>query len=89
MKTLTKDEFIVCGKIADRARNLGLYENNPVTCYMDIENAARYWHMRLEDWLSADDFDFVHDIVGICENIIREYPVLFTPYFVPRFSGLN
>lgn len=55
---------------------------------MDITNAAKYWDMRLEDWLNADDFDFVHDIVGIYKNIVREYPVEFTNFFVPRFASV-
>jgi hypothetical protein len=46
--------------------------------------------MRLEDWLEADDFNFVHDIVGIYKAINRiAYPVDFSndPWFLPRFAG--
>lgn len=88
MKALTREDYLLCDKIAERAMEMGLYEDNRVTAYMDITNAAKYWNMRLEDWLNADDFNFVHDIVGIYDNIVRETPVKFTNYFVPRFAGI-
>ena len=88
MKKLSREELFICGKIAYRARQMGFYDGRPTTCFMDIQNAAEYWDMRLEDWLNADDFNFSHDIVGIDENIIREYPVKFTECFVPRFAGM-
>jgi hypothetical protein len=88
VKKLNREELFLCSKIADRAREMGLYDESPVTLFMDIQNAAEYWDMRLEDWLNADDFNFAHDIVGIAENIIREYPVKFTEHFVPRFAGV-
>ena len=87
MKKLTKADYDLCYKIVERAMELGLYKDNRVTAHMDITNAAKYWDMRLEEWLNADDFNFVHDVVGIYENIIREYPVRFENCFVPRFAG--
>ena len=87
MKTLTREDYELCDKIVKRAMKMGLYEDNQMTAHMDVTNAAKYWNMRLEDWLNADDFNFVHDIVGIYDNIVREYPVKFTNYFVPRFAG--
>ena len=87
MKKLTKADYDLCYKIVERAMELGLYKDNRVTAHMDITNAAKYWDMRVEEWLKADDFNFVHDVVGIYENIIREYPVRFENYFVPRFAG--
>ena len=88
MKKLTREDHELCYKIAERAMEMGFYENNKTTAYLDITNAAKYWHMRLEEWLNADDFNFSHDIVGIYENIVRQYPVEFTNYFVPRFAGM-
>ena len=87
MKKISREELFLCSKIADRARQMGFYKDRPTICFMDIQNAAEYWEMRLEDWLNADDFNFAHDIVGIDENIVREYPVRFTNHFVPRFAG--
>lgn len=87
MKKLTKADYELCDKIVKRAMKIGLYEDNQMTAHLDVTNAAKYWNMRLEEWLNADDFNFVHDIVGIYNNIVREYPVQFTNYFVPRFAG--
>ena len=88
MKKLTRKDYEMCAQIVDRAMRMGFYKDNKTTAHMDIVNAVQYWNMRLEDWLNADDFNFAHDIAGIYENIIREYPVQFTNYFVPRFAGM-
>jgi hypothetical protein len=61
-----------------------------MTAHMDVANAAKHFDMRLEDWLSADDSDFIHDIVGIYKAINRvAYPVDFSndPWFLPRFAS--
>ena len=90
MKKLTRAEIDLCDKIVTRAQSFGLYEDNRVTAFMDVQNAAKYFNMRLEDWLNADDFNFVHDIVGIYKAINRVvYPVDFSndPWFLPRFAG--
>ena len=90
MKNLTREEINLCDKIVARAQSLGLYEDNRVTAYLDVQNAAKHFNMRLEDWLNAENFDFVHDIVGIYKAIDRsKYPVDFSndPWFLPRFAG--
>ena len=90
MKTLTKTDYELIDRIVDRAQNLGLYENNRITAHIDIVNATKHFNMQLEEWLSADDFNFVHDIVGIYKAINRAtYPADFSndPYFLPRFAG--
>ena len=87
MKTLTKTEIELCDKIVSRAMNMGFYKDNRLTAFLDVQNAAKYWDMRLEEWLNADDYNFAHDIVGIYENIVRETPVKFTNYFMPRFAN--
>ena len=90
MKKLSKTEIELCDKIVTRAQKLGLYENNRITAFLDVQNAAKHFNMRLEEWLNAEDFDFVHDIVGIYKAINRmAYPADFSndPYFVPRFTG--
>ena len=90
MRKLTKTDYELCDKIVTRAQNLGLYEDNRITAYMDVQNAAKHFNMKLEDWLNAEDFDFVHDIVGIYKAINRvAYPVDFSndPWFLPRFAG--
>ena len=90
MKTLTKTDYEVINKIVDRAQNLGFYKDNRLTAHIDISNAVKHFNMRLEPWLEADDFNFVHDIFGIYKAINRDtYPADFSndKYFVPRFAG--
>ena len=90
MKKLSREEINLCDKIVARAQSLGLYEDNRVTAFIDVQNAAKHFNMRLEEWLNADDFNFVHDIVGIYKAINRVvYPVDFSndPWFLPRFAG--
>ena len=89
MKKLTKNDIELCDRIVARAQKLGLYENNRVTAFLDVQNAAKYFNMALDEWLNADDFDFIHDIVGIYKAINRiKYPVDFSndPLFLPRFA---
>lgn len=90
MKKLTKTDYELIDKIVNRAQSLGLYEDNRVTAHMDVANATKHFNMRLEEWLEADDFDFVHDIVGICKAIDRsKYPADFSndPWLLPRFAS--
>lgn len=90
MKKLTKTDYEIIDKIVDRAQSLGLYEDNRITAHMDIVNATKHFNMQLEEWLNADNFNFVHDIVGIYKAIDRsKYPVDFSndPWFLPRFAG--
>ena len=90
MKKLSREEINLCDKIVTRAQSLGLYEDNRVTAFLDVQNAAKHFNMRLEEWLNADDFNFIHDIVGIYKAINRVvYPVDFSndPWFLPRFAG--
>lgn len=87
MKKLTREDYELCDKIVRRAMKMNMYPGDQMTAHLDVTNAARYWNMRLEEWLNADDFNFAHDIVGIYNNIIREYPVQFANCFVPRFAG--
>lgn len=90
MKKLTREEINLCDKIATRAQSFGLYEGNRITAFLDVQNAAMYFNMRLEEWLNADDFNFLHDIIGIYKAINRvAHPVDFSndSWFVPRFAG--
>ena len=90
MKVLTKTDYELIDKIVDRAQSIGLYEGNRMTAHMDIANATKYFNMKLGEWLNSDDFDFVHDIVGIYKAINRTtYPIDFSndPWFLPRFAG--
>lgn len=79
---------ILYGKICDRAETYGFVDDR-VSLLMDIQSADLKFSLRLEDWLAADDFNFIHDIVGIMSNIKRdEFPATDFGLFVPRFAGM-
>lgn len=83
----TKEKFMMYVKIAERAEELGIYHGKRSTLLMDIESADKYFNMRLEDWLNADNFNFTHDVVGIVQNADRsKFPAEFSR-FLPRFAG--
>ena len=82
----TKEKFMMYVKLAQRAEGMGIYTGERFTLLMDIENADKVFNLRLEDLLNADDFDFVHDIIGIVNNIDRRNPTDFN-LFVPRYAG--
>lgn len=73
--------------IAERAEKLG-YKGDRTDLLMDIESADIKFNLRLDDWLSADVFNFTHDVYGIVNNINRsEYPATDFGFFVPRFAS--
>ncbi|MGN1342062.1 MAG: hypothetical protein ACI4VL_02380 [Bacilli bacterium] len=84
-----KEKYQLYVKVAERAENLG-YKGERMSLLMDIESADNVFNLRLEDWLNADDFNFMHDIYGIVSNIVRdEFPAKEFKHFLPRFSGRN
>lgn len=91
MKKFTREDYELCDKITTRAMEMDLYpSDHRITAMMDIQNAAKYFNMRLEEWLEAENFDFAHDIIGIAGAINRvAYPADFSndPLFLPRFAG--
>ena len=52
---------------------------------MDIEAANNDIPLKLNDLLMADNLNFNHDIIGICNNINRQTKKLDN-YFVPRYA---
>ena len=73
--------------IYERTVREGLYTGNCLTLLMDIEGADKKFHLRLEDWLNADAFDFAHDLIGIVNNIERNsFPATNFGFFLPRFA---
>ena len=82
----TKEKFMMYVKIAQRAEGMDLYKGERITFLMDLENADNVFNLRLEDLLNASDGNFVHDIVGIVNNIDRNNPTDFN-FFVPRYAG--
>lgn len=84
------DEMDLIGAIVSRAMSLPWpkdREPSPTNIMMDV--LAVHTHGRpllLVDFATADDFDFVHDIVGIRRHLDRETGQL-DEHFVPRFSA--
>lgn len=83
-----KNRFMTYVKIAQRAEGMGIYKGERINLLMDIENADKAFNLRLEELLDADDANFVHDVIGIVNNIDRSNPTDFN-FFVPRFAENN
>lgn len=76
-------------KIIRRAIEEGIEVKSVMTAMMDVESADLKFGMRLDEWLKADRFDFVHDFIGIQQYINRAagHPAKDFNGFVPRFAG--
>lgn len=80
----------VIRKIATRARALetahGGRARTAMDWWMDITAAhANGNPLRLAELLKTDDFNFMHDVFGICRHLDRRSGQL-TGFFSPRFS---
>lgn len=87
---MTKERYSKYAKIMQRATIQGLMEKSEgLDRLMDIESADRKFNLRLDEWLEADDFNFVHDFIGIRSHTNRAngFPATDFGLFVPRFSG--
>lgn len=74
--------------IIQRAQNEGLYDGEMLSLLMDIESADLKFNLRLDDWLTADKFNFAHDLFGIMDHIVRDsFPATDFGFFVPRFAA--
>lgn len=88
--TVSTEDSDLIGKIVDRAVALGRKHRSKfdrMSTRMDVTAChANGNPLRLADLLAADDFNFLHDIVGIERHLNRETGKL-TACFAPRFSG--
>ncbi len=82
-KLITKSEFRIIDAIAERA-HLMLPDRNIRDIRMDLIAVHTSYGLRLQDMLDGDDFDFIHDIVGIEANLDRSTFKMIR--FVPRFA---
>lgn len=80
-----QDMFIIA-KIVERADNMKLLCFDRLSLMMDLKCANEEFHLRLDEFLEADDFNFSHDISGIQHHIDRNTKT-FQDCFVPRFAG--
>ena len=83
---MTKQDFELIFRIVDRADQMEIGIGDRMTRVMDIENAHKQFGLRLEDFLNAEPFDFVHDFVGIQAHIDRRTGTV-GDFFLPRFTG--
>lgn len=81
-----KSRFMTYVKIAQRAEGMGIYNGERISLLMDIENADKVFNLKLDELLNADDGNFVHDVIGIVNNIDRRNPTDFN-FFVPRYAN--
>lgn len=81
-----KSRFMTYVKIAQRAEGMGIYNGERINLLMDIENADKAFNLKLDELLNADDGNFVHDVIGIVNNIDRRNPTDFN-FFVPRYAN--
>lgn len=84
-----RDEFDIISKIVDRAWAIGWLRRSyhqRMDMHMDVTAVhANGNPLRLDDLLNADDFNFAHDMSGICNCLDRDTGKL-TKGFSPRFS---
>lgn len=75
-------------QIIERAKSLATIDMDLHSVIMDIESADLHFNLRLDDWLNADNENFMHDFVGIVTNIQRtNFPATDFNLFVPRYAG--
>lgn len=83
-----KERFEWIDKIVARAETMNIAVGTRTTQMMDMMYADKQFNLRLDEFLSADDFDFIHDFCGIQRHMDR---ALGNPkvvdFFVPRFAG--
>lgn len=82
---LTAKDSMTIGRIVDRASEV--FAGAPkMTIMMDISACHISNPLRLEDLLGADEFNFMHDVLGIYRHIDRDTGALKNS-FSPRFSA--
>lgn len=89
----SKADSGIVSKIIDRyiasSIELGipkLYQRSRLDLTMDIEACHNNGNpLKLQELLGADDFNFIHDVIGIQQHINRETGELMD-CFLPRYS---
>jgi len=80
----TKEDLDVIDKIIERANKLGVMLNK-MGLLMDISATHEKCPLKLQELLEADNFNFMHDVIGIINNINRDTGELEN-CFLPRFA---
>jgi len=84
----TPEDAALIDKICDRAQREGhLAKHNRLNTVMDITAChLNGTPLRLADWLTADNFNFTHDLYGIDRHMNRSNGKLQN-CFLPRFAA--
>lgn len=80
----TDRDRIIVDAIIDRAIGAGIYDD-PLDVDMDISAVHKHCPLRLGDLMTADDFNFSHDMRGIQRHLNRKTGKLEN-FFLPRFA---
>ena len=81
-----RKRFGLIDRIVARAEEMGIGSGTRVTQMMDIQNADKQFHLRLEEFVNAEPMDFTHDYCGIQREINRGTGRI-EGFFVPVFAG--
>lgn len=81
-----KDIYLKIVEIAKRAEEMDLLIFDRMSLIMDLDCANDEFNLRLDELLSADNFNFSHDIVGIQNHLDRKAKKM-GDFFVPRYAG--
>lgn len=82
----TREETLLCGKIADRADALGMLTGayDRMACLMDLDAThSNGCPLDFEKLLAFENPSFIHDMAGIANTIDRETGKL-EHFFCPR-----
>lgn len=71
--------------IVERAEENNIAFLGKMSLLMDMELAYKHFNLDLDKLLTADDFNFAHDVCGIQRHIDREN-LDFLNHFLPRCS---
>ena len=84
--TVTEKEADIIAKIASRAQAFS-FKFDRFSLIMDISAVhANGCQLKLEELLTAKDFDFLHDVLGIMNHIDRDTGQLEN-CFLPRYAS--
>ena len=88
-----RERAVLINQINDRAAGLGIMYNSRLSHSMDIDYAVQAFDIDLKAWLDSSTNDFMHDYVGIYQNIDRDAISSKHSFskndfgrFVPRFA---
>ena len=88
-----RERAVLINQINDRAAGLGIMYNSRLSHSMDIDYAVQAFNIDLKAWLDSSTNDFMHDYVGIYQNIDRDAISSKHSFskndfgrFVPRFA---